>query len=125
MKRKLFKSIALAALIGSFGAVLPASAGQLLRVNVPFSFVVAGKEFSPGQYRVEQAENGLIFVQGEGHAAAVMSYPGSLDKSSGTGLRFTTDQSREVLVGVQIEGETSRAIPVRSFAERKLTISSR
>jgi hypothetical protein len=125
MKLRTFKTIALASVLGIAGAALPASASQNLRVNVPFSFMLAGQEFSAGQYRVEQSDNGLIIVQGEGHAAAVLSIPSNLAKRRDTSsLHFATSDSREYLVGVQIEGEGIRAIPRTGF-ERKLTVASR
>ena len=125
MKLRTFKTIALASALGIAGAALPASASQNLRVNVPFSFMLAGQEFSAGQYRVEQSDNGLIIVQGEGHAAAVLSIPSNLAKRPDTSsLHFATSDSREYLVGVQIEGEGIRAIP-GAGSERKLTVASR
>ena len=78
MKRKTFKAIALASVLGIAGAALPASASEVLRVKVPFPFVLAGQEFSAGQYRVDQSDSGLIIVQGEGHAVAVLSIPADL-----------------------------------------------
>jgi len=38
-----------------------ASSSQALQVHVPFSFMLAGEEFAPGNYRVQQNDNGLIF----------------------------------------------------------------
>jgi hypothetical protein len=126
MKRKTFKAIALASVLGMAGAALPASASEVLRVKVPFPFVLAGQEFSAGQYRVDQSDNGLIIVQGEGRAVAVLSIPADLPKRPDTSsLHFTTSDSREYLVGVQVEGEGTRAIPRSGFQERKLAVASR
>jgi hypothetical protein len=126
MKLRTFKTIALASALGIAGAALPASASQVLRVKVPFSFVLAGQEFSAGQYRVDQSDNGLIIVQGEGRAVAVLSIPSDLAKPSDTSsLRFSKSESRAYLVGVQVEGEGTRAIPRTGYQERKLTVASR
>jgi hypothetical protein len=126
MKLRTFKTIALASALGIAGAALPASASQVLRVKVPFSFVLAGQEFSAGQYRVNQSDNGLIIVQGEGRAVAVLSIPSDLAKGSDTSsLHFATSDSREYLVGVQVMGEGTRAIPHSGNQERKLTVAAR
>jgi hypothetical protein len=126
MKLRTFKTIALASALGIAGAALPAPASQVLRVKVPFSFVLAGQEFSAGQYKVDQSDNGLIIVQGEGRAVAVLSIPGDLTKpSDSSSLRFAKSESRAYLVGVQVEGEGTRAIPRVAYQERKLTVASR
>jgi hypothetical protein len=124
MKLNLFKTFTLAGAFLVSGAAFSASAGQRLHVNVPFSFVLAGQEFAPGQYRIDQSDNGLITVQGEGRAAVVLSVPSDSKKTTDiSGLSFTSSQDREYLVGVHVEGERARAIPVT--AERKLSITSR
>jgi hypothetical protein len=126
MKLRTFKTIALASALAIAGAALPASASQVLRVKVPFSFVLAGQEFSAGQYKVDQSDSGLIIVQGEGRAVAVLSIPSDLTKRSDTSsLRFAKSESRAYLVGVQVEGEGSRAIPRTGYQERKLAVASR
>jgi hypothetical protein len=125
MKRNLFKALTLTGVLACSGAAFSASASQLLRVNVPFSFVLAGQQFAAGEYKVEQTTNGVIIVQGAGQAAAVLSIPAELRAHSTTGLTFTTSQSREYLVGVQVEGESNRAIPVHFDQTRKLTVASR
>ncbi len=125
MKRKLFKSLAFTGVV--MGMALTASAEEHLRVNVPFSFVLAGKQFAAGQYTVNENNNGVVIVQGAGQAAAVVTTPAEYPKSgSPTGLRFTSANNREYyLVAVQVEGETSRAIPASSYQLHKLTIASR
>ncbi len=93
---------------------------------MPFSFVLAGQEFSAGQYKVDQSDSGLIIVQGEGRAVAVLSIPGDLSKpSDSSSLRFAKSESRAYLVGIQVEGEGTRAIPRVAYQERKLTVASR
>ena len=123
MKLISFRTIAFASVLGILGAELPACASETLRVNVPFPFILAGQEFSAGQYRVNQLDSGLIIVQGEGRAAAVLSIPSDPARRPDTSsLHFTTSDSREYLVGVQVQGEGARVIPRSGFQERKLTV---
>ena len=115
-------ALAVLALAGSAGA---AEDCHYLRVNVPFSFVVAGQQFASGEYEIRETENGVITVQGQGKAAAVISTPSEMPKPGETSrLSFTSAQRREYLSGVSVEGEVSRAVQVPS-AERKLTLASR
>jgi hypothetical protein len=126
MKLRTFKTIGFASALGIVGAALPASASQVLRVKVPFSFTLAGQEFSAGQYRVDRSDNGLIIVQGEGRAVAVLSIPGDLAKPSDrSSLRFSKGETRAYLVGVQVEGEGTRSVPRTGYQERKMTVASR
>jgi hypothetical protein len=125
MKLHLFKTFTLAAALVTSGAAFSASASQNLRVTVPFSFVLAGQEFSAGNYRVQQRDNGLIIVQGEGRAAAVLGRPAEDPKHATTALVFSSSESREYLVGVQVEGEQSLSIPQTAYQERKLTVATR
>jgi hypothetical protein len=117
-----FGAFAGLALAGSAGA---AEYSHYLKVNVPFSFVVAGQQFAAGQYDIKETENGIITVQGQGKAAAVISTPSQIAKPGETSrLSFTSDESREYLSGVSVEGEVSRAVPVPNTTERKLTFAS-
>ena len=126
MKLRLFKTSAIAGALAIAGAALPASASESLRVKVPFAFVLAGQEFSAGQYRVSQNDNGLVIVQGEGRAAAVLTVPADdAKRPEPSALRFTTNDSREYLVGVQVEGERGRTIPLTGYQEHKLTVATR
>ena len=124
MKRILFNVVAVAGVL--LGGSLTASAAERLRVNVPFSFVLAGLEFQPGQYTVDSSNNGVLTVQGEGHGAAVLTVPAELAKAgAATALRFTTDGHEYRLVGLQVEGEVTRTVPTSSYQEHKLAIASR
>jgi len=126
MKLKTIKTIALASVLGIVGTALPTSASETLRVKVPFPFILAGQEFSAGQYRVNQLDSGLIIVQGEGRTAAVLSIPSGMPKRPDTSsLHFTTSDSREYLVCGQVEGEGARAIPRAGFQERRLAMPLR
>jgi len=51
MKRNFLKLIAVTGVL--LGGSLSASAAEHIRVKVPFSFVLAGLQFQPGEYTVE------------------------------------------------------------------------
>ena len=118
--------------IGVFGALAlgtfssAAFAADNMRVNVPFSFVVAGQQFAPGQYVISQNEAGVIRVQGEGKGALVISTPGSAARfEHGSSVSITNAQAQFNLTTVSQEGELARAIPVRAVEQRTVTMSSR
>jgi hypothetical protein len=119
------KSIRLLAAFGILGLTqfaVAAAPNHFLRVNVPFSFVVAGQQFSPGIYNLREDANGVVTVQGQGKAAAVISSPESmLPAGQPSSLRFTSASSTEYLSGFAVEGQGMRAIPVPT--EHKLTLS--
>lgn len=123
---KLFQALFV---VGS--AVLPtllpaASPYDTLSVHVPFEFVAAGQSFPAGEYRIHRADNGLILIQGNGKAAATITFPGSMLKpGDSTGLRFLNDGKRERLVGVQVEGEALHTLVSPSDGTRKIALSSR
>jgi hypothetical protein len=117
---KLFP-VAAFALALAFAAEMPAAeSSDALRVHIPFVFVVAGQEFTPGDYMIHQNDSGVVWVQGGGKAAAVLSYP-SASAIPGTvsALRFTKSGQKEYLVGVQYQ-QLNRAIPLPALSQRKL-----
>jgi hypothetical protein len=122
---KLFRTICTLGGLALPSLALAASSSQALQVHVPFSFMLAGEEFAPGDYRIQEAGNGLIFVQGSGKAVMALSVPCGLGKlGTPSSLQFTSNQQREYLVGVNVEGEPSRAIPVHFDEVRKVTFTS-
>jgi hypothetical protein len=124
MKRNFFKLVALGGVL--MGGSLSASAAEHLRVNVPFAFVLAGLEFQPGHYTVEETNSGILTVIGEGRGAAVLTIPAETSRTNAsTALRFVTDGHEYHLVGVQVDGEQSRAIGSESYRDHKLSIGSR
>jgi hypothetical protein len=124
MKRNFVQLVALAGVL--FGGSLSASAAEHLRVHVPFSFVLAGLEFQPGQYTVEANNSGVLLVTGEGRGAAVLTIPGDTSKASTpASLRFVTDGKEYHLVGVQMDGETNRTVDSQTYREHKLAIGTR
>jgi hypothetical protein len=107
------------------GSAFASATTHSLRVNVPFSFVVAGQNFSAGNYNVNETENGVVTVQGQGKAAAVITIPsGAATSKDGTCLRFTSDGHEEHLSAVEVQGYEKRAVPVNISSERKLTLAS-
>jgi hypothetical protein len=122
MKRNFLKLVAVAGVL--VGGSLTASAAERISVKVPFSFVLAGLEFQPGHYTVDQSESGVLTVSGEGRGAFVTSIPAEFSKSTAaSSLRFINDGHEYHLVGVQMEGESSRSIG--SPSEHKLSLASR
>jgi hypothetical protein len=108
-------------------ATLPAAPPyDTLSVHVPFEFIAAGQSFSPGDYRVQRSDNGVILIQGNGKAAATISIPGSVTKPGAlTGLTFSSDGKREHLVSVQIEGQAVRSILSGGEDGKKSVLASR
>ena len=123
MKRNFFQFVAIAGVL--FGSSLTASAAERLRVNVPFSFVLAGLEFQPGQYTVDESNSGLLTVYGEGRGAMVVTIPAEMKANAPTSLRFVTDGHEYHLIGVQMEGEAARAVNSPIYREHKLSIATR
>jgi hypothetical protein len=103
-------------LFQTFGVLLAvafavsAETRDTLRVHVPFTFVVAGQEFSPGDYVVNETDSGVVSVQGGGKAAMVLTYP-SVTNYGVAGLRFTKSGEKLYLVGVQSQTASS-ALPL-------------
>jgi hypothetical protein len=124
---KLFRTICACGVLALSSLASAASSGQALQVHVPFAFVMAGQEFNPGDYRVQQTDTGIVFVQGNGKAAMALSSPSSLGKPGApSSLQFASDQQKqkEYLVGVHVEGEPRRTLPVPFEESRKLTFTS-
>ena len=96
-----------------------------MRVKVPFSFVLAGKEFSAGEYRVNENSNGLVIVQGAGHAAVVVTTPAE-SKPGCHWTPFHHSQRPRISPGWRRSGgEVGRAMRGDTFQARKLTIATR
>jgi hypothetical protein len=124
MKRNLSKFVAVTGIL--LGGSLAASAAEHLAVDVPFSFVLAGLEFQPGHYSVDESSNGVLTVSGGGHGALVLTTPAEMTRAgAGTALRFANDGREYHLIGVQVEGEVSRSVNAPAPPERKLTMAGR
>lgn len=116
---KLFKTVLSAGVLAAPITVLAASPTSTLSVHVPFSFVMAGEEFEPGDYRVQQTDNGVICVQGGGKSVMAISVPASVPATDAPSvLRFASGH----LIGVQTQGVSFRLLP-QEQPERNITIT--
>ncbi len=121
---KLFRKLLSVSALILPGLANAASTSHMLQVHVPFAFMVGSQEFGAGDYRVQQAENGIVYVQGEGKGAAALSAPSEGKLGTASSLRFTSSQQHEYLVGVQTEGEPSRAIAIPASEQRRVLLIS-
>ena len=120
---KLFKMFGTVLALGLPTFLWAASTGQTLLVHVPFAFMLAGQQFAPGEYRVQESDNGIVLVQGNGKAAATLSIPtGATKPGAAPGLRFVSSEEKEYLVGIQ--GEAARTLTIPPQLDRKLILSS-
>ena len=115
---KLINQVLLTSALALPSLVSAASSTQTLQVHVPFSIM-----FAAGDYRIQQTDNGVIIVQGEGKAVAALSNPAEFKPGTTSSLRFTS-ADQHYLTGVQVQGESSRSIPVPSEDQRKLSLTS-
>ncbi|MBV9759188.1 MAG: hypothetical protein JO340_01375 [Acidobacteriaceae bacterium] len=119
---KLFHTLGAIGLL-AFAAVSPAAViADSMRVHVPFAFVLAGQDFAPGDYVVQETDSGIVTVQGSGKAALALSFPLASAPGIAPGLRFARSDRKAYLVGIQRD-EMSRAIPYRAPVQHRLTIS--
>ena len=90
-----------------------AQSSSFMRVSVPFSFMVGAQKFDAGEYGIQTVtETGVIYIQGAGHTAAVITSPLSIaDPESKPSLVFENTVEGERLVKIQMEGEPSRSVP--------------
>ena len=123
---KLFQALFVAGSAAIPALLSAASPYDSISAHVPFAFTAAGQSFSPGDYRVQTSDSGLILIQGNGKAAAAISVPGSMAKpGTPTALRFSTDGEHEHLIAVQVEGEPTRTIVPHTADTRKVVLSTR
>jgi hypothetical protein len=125
---KMFKSISLFAAFAATTLVPAFAATPAMRVNVPFAFIVGNQKLAAGQYAVETASengNGVVLIQGEGHAVAVLTSPLLPARpDSKASLVFQSSQDGAHLVKIQMEGEPSRSVALGSSLDHsKLTAS--
>jgi hypothetical protein len=120
---KLFKSFVFCGMLTLGSLAHAATSLETLHARVPFAFMLAGREFSPGDYEIQENSDGTIFVSGNGKAAAALSYLSGLHElGAAPRLTFTTDGAKAYLMSVEGE-EVIRSIPVRMHEERRLTLS--
>src|SRR5437879_1399260 len=96
-----------------------ATSGNGMHVNVPFSFELAGENFSAGEYLVRQSDTGVILVQGAGKAAMALSIPSDMKTTEGSSVHFSKTAEGQRLAAVSMEGAPSRAIPVSSANHKR------
>jgi hypothetical protein len=120
---KLVKTLGLLGAAALTSMSLSAATADTLHFRAPFSFVFAGQEFASGDYNIQETENGVLFVQGEGRGAAALSVPEGYTKAGApTGVRFQKSEDRQHLVGLQVEGENSRSV-VMPAQDRKIAFT--
>lgn len=123
---KLFRALLVTTVVAVPALLSAASTYDAVYVHVPFEFVAAGQRFSPGDYRIQSNDSGLILIQGSGKAAATLSIPGAIAKPGApTALKFSSDGAREHLVGIQVEGQATRTLSRPSEIKEKALLTSR
>ena len=121
---KLFHKLLVTSALILPGLVNAASTSRMLQVHVPFAFMVGSQAFGAGNYRIQQTESGVIYVQGEGKSAVAISSPSEGKLGSSSTLRFISSQQHEYLVGVQAEGAPSRAIAMPVIEQQRMLLTS-
>lgn len=109
-----------------YGAVLAVSSvmpgplwasDDIIDVNVPFSFVAAGRQMPAGPYVIETSKSsGIVLLRGSGRGVLIASGPGgSLHTDGKPGLVFKKKGESAYLIGIQTGDLPARSIPVHSF----------
>ena len=106
----LLKTLMAASVLAAPSSLLAASSTSMLAVHVPFSFTAAGQNFEPGDYRVGQADRGIICIHGIGKGVLRVAVQNTATRPGApSALQFTKDSSSvERLVGIQVEGADLR-----------------
>ena len=120
---KFFNKLLISSVVAIPSFASASSLGPVMQVHVPFSFTVGAQQFTAGDYRIQENENGVIYVQGQGKAAATLSSPADVKSGPSSSLYFTSAE-QHYLTRVQVLGESSRSIPSPAQNQRKLTLSS-
>ena len=113
--KKLIYTAALAA-----SALIPQSvsaADDSLDVNVPFAFVVGGRQMPAGAYVIQASKtSGVVLLRSGASAIMVSSGPGgSSPGDSKPGLTFEKKGATTYLVGVHTGELPARSVPLHSF----------
>jgi hypothetical protein len=94
-------------------APMRAQNNGFLRVQVPFSFVAAGKELPAGEYTIQQtSESGIVIIHGAGEGRTVVS-PTMFVWASGSeepGAKFTTVAGQKYLDRIEMPDGSVRAL---------------
>src|ERR1700761_7395494 len=104
---KMFKTVAMTGALAITSLVPAFAQTELMRVTVPFSFLVGTQKMAAGQYDVQTEQaNGLVTIQGEGRGVAVITSPFSEAPADGkSSLIFENTEAGPRLVRVQLDGE--------------------
>ena len=94
-------------------APMRAQSNGFLRVQVPFSFVAAGKELPAGVYTIQQnSESGIMIIHGVGEGRTV-ALPTMLVWTNGSeepGAKFSTVAGQKYLDRIEMPDGTVRAL---------------
>ncbi|MBV9155237.1 MAG: hypothetical protein JO097_03190 [Acidobacteriaceae bacterium] len=120
---KLFRTLGVVSALALSTLASASASGESILVHVPFSFVAAGRDFPAGDYRIQNGDNGTIYIQGAGRSVITMSIPSGVARPDAVpNLQFARAGSKQYLVGVQSQLMV-RSIPLPASEERKLTLS--
>jgi hypothetical protein len=94
-------------------APMRAQSNGFLRVQIPFSFVAAGKELPAGEYTIQQtSESGIVIIHGvsEGRTVALHTMFVWSSRLEEPGAKFTTVAGQKYLDQIEMPDGTVRAL---------------
>lgn len=94
-------------------APIRAQSNGFLRVQIPFSFIAAGKELPAGDYTIQQnSESGIIIIHGvsEGRTVSLPTMFVWSNRSEEPGAKFTTVAGQKYLDRIEMPDGTVRAL---------------
>lgn len=113
-----FKTVLQTGLL-ALGTLLPGAAfaaSGVIRVNVPFKFVVAGTTLPAGQYNIQVSETGsVLYIQGQAANVMVESATISTGSTAEPALVFQTHNGANYLVSARMGDMSTRQLPVHTF----------
>jgi hypothetical protein len=99
--------------------MLPASAfgaTDVIKVNVPFAFVVAGQHMPAGSYDLQSSDTGaVLYIQGQGGNIMVASETVSTGSNVKPALFFEKHNGTNVLVKARMADLSTRSVPSGAF----------
>jgi hypothetical protein len=97
-----------------------ASSMESLHAKIPLAFTFAIHEFAAGDYEIRENSDDTVFAYGNGHGAAMLSYPAALPESgSAPRLEFLSTGEKSYLMKVE-GGEVIRAFPLHISEEKTI-----
>jgi len=121
MNRKVLKIVS--ALILAAMPVLAggASPEPIVRVNVPFDFMVNGRELPAGQYTVAKVATSALVIRGEKKAVTFLTFSGKAEKGAPSARLVFRRYNNQHFLGTIWDGLSSNSIELgKSPAERKV-----